>query len=162
MPTDTVLVCGGRNYNNRARVFEVLNDLCRQRRIRGIIQGGATGADALAKEWQAIRIRREAAVLLERRKATPRSQRDYNNIQYDPDLWSVECKAQWTDLETPPVLIRTRRDGAKYNALAGSIRNAFMLQWHPTKVVAFPGGSGTADMCKQARAAGLEPIIVTD
>lgn len=44
---------------------------------------------------------------------------------------------------------------------AGPIRNAEMLkQWRPDLVVAFPGGVGTADMVRKARAAGVETIEV--
>jgi predicted Rossmann-fold nucleotide-binding protein len=40
---------------------------------------------------------------------------------------------------------------------AGPIRNKRMLdEGNPNLVVAFPGGSGTADMIKQTRAAGVE------
>ena len=39
---------------------------------------------------------------------------------------------------------------------AGPLRNARMLdEFRPTGVVAFPGGRGTADMTRQAEAAGL-------
>lgn len=48
---------------------------------------------------------------------------------------------------------------AKWNSQgrrAGPIRNALMLEeGKPDGVVAFPGGSGTKDMVKQARAAGV-------
>lgn len=38
----------------------------------------------------------------------------------------------------------------------GPMRNAFMLaDSRPDKVVAFPGGAGTADMIRRAEAAGL-------
>jgi hypothetical protein len=30
-----------------------------------------------------------------------------------------------------------------------------MLEWKPDLVIAFPGGRGTADMVKQAKAAGV-------
>lgn len=44
---------------------------------------------------------------------------------------------------------------------AGPIRNARMLQeFRPDAVVAFPGGRGTADMIRQARAAGVRVILV--
>lgn len=44
------------------------------------------------------------------------------------------------------------RDGRR----AGPIRNAFMLQLGaPHAVVAFPGGSGTADMINRAKAANV-------
>ena len=44
-----------------------------------------------------------------------------------------------------------------YKRAAGPIRNADMLRLEkPQLVVAFPGGAGTADMVRQARAAGVE------
>lgn len=43
-----ILVCGGRAYPNRRKVFEVLDSLAP---MACIIQGGARGADALAAEW---------------------------------------------------------------------------------------------------------------
>lgn len=46
-----VLVCGGREYSNSARVFEVLGSLHAKRAITEIIEGGALGADRLAKTW---------------------------------------------------------------------------------------------------------------
>src|SRR5262245_41427687 len=46
-----VLVCGGRYYNDRGRVFDVLDALHKQQRIEIVIQGGATGADELARTW---------------------------------------------------------------------------------------------------------------
>ncbi len=46
-----VLVCGGRFYSDKERVYRVLTKLHNKFGITGIIQGGATGADALAKQW---------------------------------------------------------------------------------------------------------------
>lgn len=46
-----VLVCGGRNYNDRKRVFSTLDRIG----ITHLIQGGARGADALAKDWAKLR-----------------------------------------------------------------------------------------------------------
>lgn len=46
-----------------------------------------------------------------------------------------------------------------YGRAAGPMRNASMLAVHnPDLVVAFPGGSGTADMVRRARAAGVKVI----
>ncbi|UGX98733.1 DUF2493 domain-containing protein [Bradyrhizobium barranii subsp. barranii] len=46
---------------------------------------------------------------------------------------------------------------------AGPIRNKQMLaEGKPQLVVAFPGGDGTADMCRQARAAGVMVIDLKD
>lgn len=46
-----VLVSGGRKYSNINRLFEYLDELDEEIVISEIIQGGATGADSLAKRW---------------------------------------------------------------------------------------------------------------
>lgn len=43
----------------------------------------------------------------------------------------------------------------KYGLAAGPIRNAEMLKEKPDAVIAFPGGRGTANMCNQAKEAGV-------
>lgn len=47
---------------------------------------------------------------------------------------------------------------------AGPIRNQEMLDMHPDidVVIAFPGGSGTADMVRRAEAAGIEVREIKD
>ena len=48
-----VIVTGGRNYNDFAKVADVLDAM----KVTRLIQGGATGADALAREWaQAMKV----------------------------------------------------------------------------------------------------------
>lgn len=50
----------------------------------------------------------------------------------------------------------------KHGRAAGPIRNQQMLECgHPDLVVAFPGGSGTADMVARARKAGIPVQEVT-
>jgi hypothetical protein len=46
-----VIVCGGRNYQNRERVFETLDSIHAENPITRLIQGGAKGADDLAFRW---------------------------------------------------------------------------------------------------------------
>ena len=46
-----VLVTGGRAYSSQSTVFMHLDAIHQERPITQIIQGGATGADALAREW---------------------------------------------------------------------------------------------------------------
>ncbi len=51
-----VLVCGGRDYDNYQRVFQTLTDLAVKTTPMSsfeIIQGGAKGADFLARCWAA-------------------------------------------------------------------------------------------------------------
>lgn len=50
-----------------------------------------------------------------------------------------------------------KADWQKHGRAAGPIRNQQMLdEGKPDLVVAFPGGRGTADMVRRARAAGVE------
>jgi hypothetical protein len=54
-------------------------------------------------------------------------------------------------------------DWGTHGRAAGPIRNRQMLEeGKPDLVVAFPGGRGTANMVKQARAAGVEVLEVPD
>lgn len=55
------------------------------------------------------------------------------------------CYAQW----------------GKYGKAAGPLRNEYMLSFQPDIVVAFPGGTGTANMMLLAEKAGI-PVQVVD
>lgn len=133
-----VLVTGGRGFRDSALLYRVLDGL--DPRPILIIEGGQRtwlygeaigGADFFAWRW-----------------ATDRG---------------VPCRtveARWNDLETPPVLLRTDRNGRSYNAMAGPNRNQEMVDLRPDLVVALPGGTGTADCCRRARAAGIEVMEV--
>jgi hypothetical protein len=46
-----VLVCGGRDYDDVVAVFHVLDQLHELHHINCIIEGGARGADRIAKDW---------------------------------------------------------------------------------------------------------------
>lgn len=46
-----VLVCGGRKFYNKLLLKKTLDELHTKQPIKCIIQGGATGADFLAKHW---------------------------------------------------------------------------------------------------------------
>lgn len=112
-----VLVCGGRHYNDPVILGAWLGGIMNQRGIARIIEGGASGADNLAKkfgEWKGIPV----------------------------DTY----RANW------------RQHGVG----AGPLRNQRMLdEGRPDLVVAFPGGAGTFDMVRRARAAGIEVLEVT-
>lgn len=109
-----LLVCGGRDYADAVFLFRTLDDLHAVHQFRDFLQGGARGADRLAKQWAATH----------------------------PEIVRWECKADWR----------------RYGNAAGPIRNTRMLEWLPDLVVAFPGGTGTADMVQKARAANVEVI----
>jgi len=120
-----VLVCGGRDYTDRARVHRELTLLCgdvSEERPLGtvhltIIHGACpTGADALADNWAVVN-------------------------------WAslVEFPADWKT----------------HGRAAGPIRNQRMLdEGKPDLVLAFPGGRGTADMVRRAKAAGVRVIEI--
>lgn len=109
-----VLVCGGREFNDHALAFRTLDEL-RPAPVR-IIQGGAAGADELARNWAA---------------------RNFITYEHFPADWATHGRA------------------------AGPIRNQQMLeQGKPDLVIAFPGGRGTADMVRRAKAAGVRVVEV--
>jgi hypothetical protein len=53
----------------------------------------------------------------------------------------------------------SKADWTTYGRAAGPKRNARMLEWNPDVVIAFPGGTGTADMVAKAKNAGIRIII---
>jgi hypothetical protein len=52
-----VIVCGGRKYDDRETVYRALDLIWQQAPMDTmmVIQGGATGADALARDWCVMR-----------------------------------------------------------------------------------------------------------
>jgi hypothetical protein len=46
-----VIVCGGRDYKDRAHLWAWLDKFHALHRITELIEGGARGADTLAREW---------------------------------------------------------------------------------------------------------------
>lgn len=136
-----VIVCGGRHFTDGTFLFEQMDRLHAELGFARIIEGGQRtymarkpigGADFFAKEWALLRGVR---------------------VTTEP--------ARWADLSFPDARIKTTSAGRKYDANAGMRRNQAMLdKFHPSHVIAFPGGSGTANMCDRARAAGVEVIEV--
>jgi predicted Rossmann-fold nucleotide-binding protein len=50
-----VLVCGGRDYADRRKLCEVLDNLLIEQDVELLVHGGWPGADALAAEWASRR-----------------------------------------------------------------------------------------------------------
>lgn len=70
------------------------------------------------------------------------------------------CASEWASKRGLPEL-RFAADWDRYGRAAGPIRNQKMLdEGKPDLVVAFPGGTGTADMVRRAEAAGVRVIEV--
>jgi YspA, cpYpsA-related SLOG family len=122
------LVCGGRTFWDPELVFRTLDGL--DPPITAIIEGGQWGADSLARTWA-----------------------------YRHGMRPETYEANWEDLSHPDAVIRRWSSGARYDAMAGPRRNQRMLvEGKPDRVIAFPGGRGTADIVAKARAAGV-PVI---
>ena len=102
-----ILVCGGRDYADRDKVFWALDQIDAKHGVGEVLHGGANGADSLGHEWAVARQR-----------------------------VSITVMAKWDT------------DGKR----AGPVRNQRMLdEYGPYACVAFPGGSGTADMVRRCR-----------
>lgn len=118
MGSRTVLVCGGRTYDDQRTINYELDLLHSRLPIGEIIEGGAKGADECARTWAWLN-----------------------------DVSSVSYVANWKTM----------------GRSAGPIRNQRMLdEGKPSLVVAFPGGRGTADMVRRAKAAGIEVLEISD
>lgn len=109
-----VIVCGSRDWTDYKAVCDELDLL---KGVTFVIEGGATGADALARKWA-----------------------------FAAGVPVAEVPANWD----------------RYGKGAGSIRNSWMLKLSPDLVVAFhkDGSRGTADMIRQAEAAGIPVRVV--
>jgi glycerophosphoryl diester phosphodiesterase len=67
----------------------------------------------------------------------------------DPDQGNA---ADWDNITVPGALIRTRKDGKEYNALAGPMRNEQMAQYADALIAVWNGVStGTGDMIDRMR-----------
>lgn len=111
----TVLVCGGRDYQNWKAGWSMLDEASEEfGPFEKLVNGGAAGADAMSSQWGLSR-----------------------------GLWVKQFPADWDT----------------HGKAAGPIRNAMMLaEQKPDLVVALPGGRGTADMVRKAKAAGVRVI----
>jgi len=49
-----LLVCGGRDFDNRSGLFRLLDGIASRNNVKAIIQGDAPGADSIAKQWAVL------------------------------------------------------------------------------------------------------------
>ena len=130
-----ILVCGGRDYKDKEKVFKVL-DTFRNVNFSNagminiqIVEGGAPGADSLAGEWARAN--------------------------------HLDSYASWAGYGKG--LYEVKADWGQYGKAAGPLRNKRMLENFPIDlVIAFKGGSGTQDMINKALKKGIIVLEVKE
>lgn len=136
-----ILVCGGREYLDKDRLEIVLNQLDG---VKELVEGGAGGYRLKSTP---SKIFRDAIGY------------DMHKDESDKEYFGADTLAKvWADKKGGSIIVHTHpADWKKLGPKAGPIRNQEMLEKHPDLklVVAFPGGNGTADMIKRAKAAGV-------
>lgn len=106
-----LVITGGRDFTDSARLNETLDLMQWHRRIDILIEGDARGADKMAGKW---------------------------------------AKANGIKLDTKPAQWKL------YGNAAGPLRNQQMIdEGNPNCCLAFPGGTGTADMVTRCKKAGI-------
>lgn len=146
-----ILVCGGRDYNDWETVNRTLTQYC----LDNDLMLGCGSQSCAAS-------RRRGGQL---NNGPCRCGNGYPNL---PDVTIIHGGAKgadalamsWAAVNWCPE-IEFKADWAKHGRAAGPIRNKQMLEkGKPDVVIAFKGGRGTANMCRQAREAGVKVIEV--
>lgn len=128
-----VIVCGGRDYADKRTLWSYMDNMLRLHPDLSVMEGG--------------------------------NRKRYENGTID---WSTSadalvnwwCEARGVPCKTEPAEWEKHRVPGRKNP-AGPIRNAKMLrEFQPDAVIRFPGGAGTADCVRQAKAAGVRVIEV--
>lgn len=124
-----VLVCGGRDFTDKDWLFATLDAHHAAEPFSCVIEGGQVSVDPA-----------EDGMAWEKRKK-----------------WGADYFArQWANARSISVYT-VKAEWRRLGRAAGPIRNQRMIdEYKPTECMAFPGGSGTNDMLKRARAAGLD------
>lgn len=128
-----ILVCGSRNYPDRDRLEIILNQIDG---VKDLVHGnaGARVMDPVTK-LQAV------------------------DLNTGEELWigADTLAKRWAEKKGGITIHEHPAEWKKLGPAAGPIRNKEMLEKHPDlrMVIAFPGGSGTADMVRRAKAAGI-------
>lgn len=122
-------VTGGRDFAGHQLVMHALRQMPAD---AVLVHGAAPGADTLAAEWWGD---------IQGRPTDPH-----------PADWPGPCRATCA-----PNHRRPRGDGT-YCPAAGVYRNQEMLDSGLDLLIAFPGGTGTADMVRRSRDAGVKVL----
>jgi hypothetical protein len=131
-------VTGGRKYGDGITVCRALIDLPGADDDTVLVHGAAQGADRLAADLWGIVLGRP--------------------LEPHPATWAAACRPTCRPghrrpyASSPGVVPTLVRD---FCPAAGNYRNQEMVDSGLDLLVAFPGGSGTADMIQRARDAGV-------
>lgn len=125
-----VIIAGSRDFNDYKTLKETCDYVLKDKGVEEIVSGKARGADKLGERYAR-----------------------FHKIPI------ADFPADWNDFSEPCV-IKYRKDGSKYNALAGKKRNQKMADYavgsNGSGLIAFDmGTSGTNDMIKRALKKGL-------
>ena len=124
-----VLVCGGRDYNDHDAVFGFLDNFC--------VDNGLRYECDEYGNW----LPKDIVII---HGACP------TGADSLADQWAVVNWVQFVEF---------RADWKTYGNKAGPIRNQRMIdEGKPDIVIGFPGGRGTADMLRRARAANIKVV----
>jgi hypothetical protein len=136
MPDGLVLiVCGGRDYPNRPNVFRVMGKIHGKQPIRRIITG------ACKKK---------------------KSQCELSGADRWAQEWDITNEVSFLGIPAPWRTLAS--EGEPYFRAAGPVRNGWMLEEPKIDgVLGFPSeGTGTDDMCRKAKGAGLRVRVADD
>ncbi len=132
-----IIFAGGRDFNNVDAAYKVLSVLISKKLFTEpqdfiCVSGTAKGADTLfAEELKSQDV----------------------EIEYYP--------ADWNDLVTEPVVIKTNTYGKKCNILAGHNRNTLMAKVSDVLVCVYNGSKGTSNMIETMSKLGKPVYIFT-
>lgn len=130
-----LIISGGRNYNLTSEDYGKIESLHLYIGITEVVCGTPydpskgeppTGADQCGAAWA-----------------------------YENDISVKDMEPNWNNITRPGAVVRTRRDGKKYDAAAGPARNRRMAKYADA-VALFPGGRGTASMYEEAMKTGIQ------
>lgn len=126
-----VVVTGGRNNKDYAKIWETLDKWHKTIGITCIRHGDAQGVDRICKAWAVSR-----------------------------GIAEESFPAYWDNLDAPGAKIRYNAKGP-YNANAGHFRNQLMLDCNPKPdyAIVFRGGAGTMDMFRRIKRSGITYIL---
>jgi hypothetical protein len=121
-----VIIAGGRDFTNYNLLKSKCDKILSNQKDIEIISGEASGADKLGEQYS-----------------------EENNLKLKT------FPANWNDF-SEPCKIKYRKNGSKYNALAGHVRNQKMADYADALIAFWDGSStGTKDMIDRAKKSNL-------